>query len=370
MPRRAVKYLIVCVVGLMLPSAQSTVRGDEGWSRPAGQEWPLAGGDWGANRYTTLKQIDPASVQRLAGAWRAELSARESQNKVTPIVRDGLMYVVTATSVRAFNAKTGEVAWTQPTNTQSNRGIVLGDGLVFVGQFDASIVALDAKSGKAVWTYREKMAPGQRITGPPTYADGLVVIGVSGGDWFVRCRIVALEAKTGKEVWSFYTVPSPGEKGSETWPANNDVWKYGGAAVWTFPAVDLDLGLVYFETGNAVPPWGGELRPGANLYTCSVIALDLKTGKLRWHQQLLHHDVWEADVSTPLVLYDASIGGRPRKVLAAMRTDGLLFLMDRETGTFLTRVEERPVKQNAKLKTWPTQPFPVTVDRVGPECVP
>jgi alcohol dehydrogenase (cytochrome c) len=371
MPRRAVACFVAGFVGLVLSTAQVGLRGDgEDWSRPAAREWPLAGGDWHATRYTTLKQIDPASVQRLGGAWLAELPARESQNKVTPIVRAGLMYLVTATSVRAYNAKTGDVAWTQPTNTQSNRGIVLGDGLVFVGQFDASVVALDAKSGKPVWTYREKMDPGQRITGPPTYANGVVVIGVSGGDWFVRCRIVALDAKTGKELWSFYTVPSPGDKGSETWPANNDVWKYGGAAVWTFPAVDVDLGLVYVETGNAVPPWGGELRPGANLYTCSVLALDLKTGTLRWHQQLLHHDVWEADVSTPLVLYDASIGGRARKVLAAMRTDGLLFLMDRETGAFLQRVEERPVKQNAQLKTWPTQPFPVTADRVGPECVP
>lgn len=342
----------------------------EEWGQPASREWPVAGGDWLGTRYSTLTQVDATTVKQLRGAWVAELPGRESQNKVTPIVRDGLMYVVTGTSVHALDARTGARVWSQPTNTQMNRGIAVGDGLVFVGQFDASVVALDWKTGQRVWTYAEKMDAGQRITGPPVYVDGLVIIGVSGGDWFVRCRVMALDAKTGREMWSFYTVPAPGEPGSETWPPNNDVWKYGGGAVWTFPVVDRALGLVYVQTGNAVPPWGGELRAGDNLYTCSVLALDLKTGKLRWHKQLLHHDIWEADVSTPLVLYDAPIGGRTRTVLAAMRTDGFLFLMDRATGEFLQRVEERPVKQDAQLKTSKTQPFPVGADRVGPECVP
>lgn len=338
--------------------------------RPAGKEWPLTGGDWAGTRSSTLTAINRSNIRQLAGAWMAELPGRESQNKATPVVKDGLMYLPTNLSVKAFDAKTGALVWSQPTSTSSNRGVAVGEGLVFVGQFDGSVIALDAKSGKLVWKYAERLESGQRVTGAPTYANGVVIIGVSGGDWFARCRVVALEAKTGKELWNFYTVPSPGEPGAETWPEGNDVWKYGGAAVWTIPAVDTELGLVYVETGNAVPPWGGEVRPGDNLYTCSVVALDLKTGRLRWYRQLLHHDIWESDVSTPLVLYEAVIDGRRRKVLAVMRTDGLLFLLDRESGAFLQKVEERPVKQNAVLKTARTQPFPVGAERVGPECVP
>ena len=118
-------------------------------------------------------------------------------------------------------------------------------------------------------------------------------------------------------------VPGPGEPGHETWPQDSDIWKYGGGALWTTPSVDAELGLVYLETGNAVPQWGGELRPGNNLFNNSVVALELKTGKIRWYQQLIHHDIWEHDVSTPLVMYDAMVGGQMRKVLAAMRTDGV-----------------------------------------------
>ena len=164
-------------------------------------------------------------------------------------------------------------------------------------------------------------------------------------------------------------VPGPGEKGHETWPADSDIWKYGGGAIWTSPSVDADLGLVYLETGNSVPQWGGELRPGNNLFNNSVVALDLKSGEVRWYYQLVHHDIWEHDVGTPLVLYDTTIGGRTRKVLLAMRTDGVPFFLDRETGMPVVPVEERAVKQDAFLKTSPTQPFTVGADRVGPACV-
>ena len=150
---------------------------------------------------------------------------------------------------------------------------------------------------------------------------------------------------------------------------DSDIWKYGGGALWTTPSVDAELGLVYLETGNAVPQWGGELRPGNNLFDNSVVALELKTGKIRWYQQLIHHDIWEHDVSTPLVMYDAMVGGQMRKVIVAMRTDGVSFFLDRETGKPILPIEERPVKQDAFLKTSPTQPFTRGGDRVGPGCV-
>ena len=208
------------------------------------------------------------------------------------------------------------------------------------------------------------------ITAPPAYVNGLVITGMANGDSFLRGRVMALEARTGNEVWRFDTIPAPGERGSETWPIDSDVWRWGGAGVWMTPTVDTDLGLVYIGTGNAVPMWGGELRPGDNLFSASVVALELETGRYRWHYQLVHHDLWEHDLGTPLIVYDTTVDGRPSKTLAAMRTDGYLFLLDAETGAPVSPIEERPVKQDAFLQTSPTQPFPVGADRVGPDCTP
>ena len=137
------------------------------------------------------------------------------------------------------------------------------------------------------------------------------------------------------------------------------------------PVVDTDLGLVYVGVGNPVPQWGGEVRAGDNLYTDSVVALDLKTGSLRWHRQLVHHDIWESDLGTPLILYDArQAGGGARKAIGVMRTDGFLFLLDRKDGKPIIPIEERPTPQNARLKTAPTQPYPVGAEQFGPDCVP
>ena len=183
-------------------------------------------------------------------------------------------------------------------------------------------------------------------------------------------RVVAVDAKTAQGfAWVFHVVPGPGEKGHETWPKDGDAWKHGGGAVWMTPAVDPALGLVYVGTGNAIPELGGEVRPGDNLYTASVVALDLKTGKLRWHYQTTHHDVFEQDLGTPMVLYDSEVAGKPRKGVGVMRTDGYLFLLDRATGKPIVPVEERPVKQDPRLATAPTQPFPVGAEPIAPRCV-
>ena len=231
-------------------------------------------------------------------------------------------------------------------------------------------MAISQETGKLVWTSEHpKEIPSQGMATAPAYGNGVVVGVVSLGDNFLHGRAIGYDAKTGKFLWSFDVVPGPGEPGHETWPQDSDIWKYGGGAIWTTPSVDAELGLVYLPTGNAVPQYGGELRPGNNLYNNSVVALDLKTGKMRWYFQTVHHDIWEHDLSTPLVLYDTAVGGRTRKALAAMRTDGILFILDRETGKPLAPVEERPVRQDAFLKTSPTQPFTIGGDRVGPGCV-
>ena len=153
--------------------------------------------------------------------------------------------------------------------------------------------------------------------------------------------------------------------GHETWPPTS--WKIGGGAIWLVGAADPDLGLVYFGTGNGVPQYAGDKRAGDNLYLCSVVALDIKTGKLRWYYQTIRHDIWEADIAMSPVIVKTQIAGRARKLIAAMRTDGALFVLDRETGKPVRPIEDRKVPQDAQ-HTWPTQPYPVGADHVLADC--
>jgi alcohol dehydrogenase (cytochrome c) len=336
----------------------------------AGADWSAPGGDWGATRYSTLTQISTRTVKNLGGAWMAALPERVD---ATPLVHGGRLFVVTNNGqILAFNPGTGAPLWTFKPDVGfgGRRGVGIGGGLLYAGLRDSNVIAISETTGQVVWTYRHGPdIPSQGMSSAPAYGNGVVVAVVSLGDNFLRGRAIGIDATSGKQLWSWDVVPGPGQPGHETWPQNSDIWKFGGGAIWTTPSVDESLGLVYLETGNAVPQFGGELRPGHNLYNNSVVALDIRTGAMRWHYQLVHHDIWEHDVSTPLVLYDATLEGRPRKLLAAMRTDGELFVLDRQTGQPALRVEERPVKQNPALATSPTQPFTVGAERVGPGCV-
>ena len=338
----------------------------------SGPEWTAPGGDLASTRYSRLTQINRDTVRKLGAGWVMELPDRQI-SRASPVVAGGLMFVTTtAGQVLAVDAATGAQKWTYRPDApfNGNRGMGMGDGMLFAGLSDSTVIALDQKTGALVWKKeREPAVPAQAMSAAPAYASGVVVAVVSGGDNFARGRVMGLDAKTGRQLWNFEAVPSPGQPGSETWPKDSDVWKYGGGAVWMTPSIDPELGLAYVGTGNAVPQFGGELRPGDNLYTDSVVALDLKTGALRWHYQLIRHDIWEHDLSAPMVLYDTVIDGQPRKGVAVSRTDGFLFLLDRLTGKPLLPIEERPVKQLASQHTAATQPFPVG-DRIGPECTP
>jgi len=338
----------------------------------AAGEWGAPGGDWAMTRYSPLTQIDTKTVGRLAGAWSVDLPAGQV-SKAPLMVKDGRMFAVMSQGVMlALDPASGATLWTYRPDTpfSGNRGIGIGNGKLFAGQRDSSVIAVSQETGRLVWKFeRPADLPVQGMSSAPAYGNGVVVAGVSSGDNFMRGRAFGIDATTGKRLWTFEVVPGPGMAGHETWPQDGDVWKYGGGAIWTTPSVDEALNLVYLQTGNAVPQFGGEVRPGDNLYNNSVVALDLKTGQVRWHFQLVHHDIWEHDVSTPLVLYDTTIGGRRRQVLLAVRTDGVPFVLDRATGTPVLPVGERPVKQDAFLKTAATQPFTAGADRLGPDCV-
>ena len=345
----------------------------------AGKDWPAAGGDLADDHYSTLTQIDTKTVKQLGGAWVHQFDGERSRG--TPVVVDGKMFVTAGTHVYAFNPGTGELLWSYKPATPPIglfKGVAVGQGLVYVGLMEGVVIALDEKTGMPVWSQAiaEQAAPGgqggQWVAGAPAYVDGMVIVGLSGARSPTDRndgRVVGLDSKTGTVRWTFHVVPGPGEPGHDTWPADSDIWKRGGGAVWATPAVDPTLGLVYVGTGNPIPELGGEVRAGDNLYTAAVVALDIRTGKLRWYYQTTHHDIYEMDLGTPLVLYDAKVKADTRKAIGVMRTDGYLFLLDRANGKPVLPVEERPVPQSARLKTAPTQPFPAGADQVGPNCV-
>ena len=335
--------------------------------------WITNGGSISNQRYSPLTQITAGNVGRLKGIWHIHLrsgTAGKYSGEAQPIVYKNVIYVVTgADDVFAVDAKTGAKKWTYRANLNqsiktvccgwTNRGVALGDGKVYVGQLNGKLVALDQKTGRIVWsTQVASYQQGYTITNAPLYYNGRVYTGVSGGEFGIRGRLTAFDAKTGKEDWRFYTIPGPGQIGHDTWPADNNAWEHGGAPVWQTPAVDPKLGLLYFSTGNASPDLFAATRAGDNLFSASIIALDAKTGKYRWHFQEVHHDIWDYDATNPVVLFDVSVGGRERQAIAETGKTGFVYILDRATGKPLIGIDERPVPQAPSQKTAATQPFP------------
>ena len=350
---------------------------------PVGKDWVTSGGNMTNQRYSTLKQIDTSNVKQLKGAWMTRLKGSGFGGKysaeATPLVKDGIMYVVTGNDdVFALNAKTGENLWERWSGIDQkistvccgwlNRGLAMGEGMLFLGQLDANVVALDIKTGKEVWkTPIEDWRNGYGVTSAPLYYDGIVYSGNTGGEFGVRSRLTALDAKTGKILWRWYTLPGPGEVGSDTWPAGTDHAMRGGASVWNTPALDPQLGLIYFATGNCGPDYDGSMREGDNLFCASIVALNAKTGEHVWHFQEVHHDIWDYDAASPVVLFDTVIDGQPRKAIAEAGRTGWVYILDRTTGKPLIGIEERPVPQEPRQKTAKTQPYPIG-DATVPQC--
>lgn len=368
---------------------------DPNLSRPATEEWLSVGGDWSNTRFSGLAHISRENVKQLGAVWVSDEFEEGSTSSVTPIIKNGVMFVTAGRHIYALNAKTGQRIWSQKTVTDSltdgvipheknfsarlkrpnpianSRGVGLGRGLLFVGLMDGHVIGLSQKTGERIWIQQTGIDQPKKLqtaSTAPTYIDGIVLMGLSNGDANLRGRITAIDAATGRKLWQLFSVPEPGQAGHETWPSFNDTWKFGGGGVWTNAAVDPELGIAYFATGNPVPAFAGDWRPGDNLYTCSVIAVDIKTGKIKWHYQLVRHDVFEADAGTPVILYDVRVGGRSRKALGVVRADGLLFQLDRKTGEPLFSVEERPVPQLLSQRTSPTQPFPVDGESILLSC--
>ncbi len=345
-------------------------------------EWITNGGTISNQRYSPLDLINRGNVAGLKGVWRTGLESgagpgNSAQAQI--LVFEGVMYVSSGDSdVFALDLDSGEILWEYRANMdrragnpfgRSNRGVALGEGKVYIAQLDANLVALDQRTGAVVW--KQVVAPwqeGYSITSAPLYYDGMVITGLSGGVMGRRARVTAYDAETGEQRWVFHTIPGPGEFGHDTWPADTNAWQHGGAPVWQTPAVDPDLGLIYFSTGNPGPVLNGAARPGDNLFNNSIVALDARTGAYRWHFQQVHHDIWDYDSPNPIVLFEAEYNGRRRAALVQVGKTGWAYILDRATGEPLVGIEERAVPQEPRQFTAATQPYPLG-DAIVPQQI-
>lgn len=337
------------------------------------KNWITNGGTLFNQRYSPLTQLNRDNIKGLKALWRTGMGSGAEQGNAGQaqiLVYEGVLYVANGVNdVFAMDVETGRILWTYRGNPdprggspigKASRGVALGEGKVFVGHTDARLAALDQRTGQVIWSIAaERWQDGYAITAAPLYYDGLVIMGFNGGEMGTRGRLKAYDAKTGKLRWTFYTVPAPGEFGHETWPQNSDAWTRGGAAIWQTPALDPDLGLLYFSTGNPGPDLNGGVRPGDNLFSVSILAIEAKTGKYRWHFQQVRHDIWDYDSPNPVVLFDAEIDGKMRKGLVEVSKTGWAYILDRETGKPLIGIEDRPVPQEPRQATAATQPYPI-----------
>jgi PQQ-dependent dehydrogenase (methanol/ethanol family) len=357
--------------GLLVVSAQSPAD----WRAHPTKDFPLAGGNYWNHRYSALDQINTSNIQKLGGAWSLHLEeglrgGQLGNLDATPIVLDGVMYVTTGTrNVLAIDAKTGTVKWRyRPDDgglVGANKGVVVAAGKVIFGRRDNQLIALDQKTGTLAWQTVLTTQKAAYTSAAPVYHNGLVFIGTAGGDVGARGQIGAYDVNTGKKVWETFTIPGPGERFADTW--EGDSYKYGGAGVWNHVALDAELGMIYMGTGNAGPDTYGPVRGGDNLFTASVLALDMKTGAYKWHFQEVRHDIWDYDAASPPVLADVTFRGQRRQILMHPGKTGWLYILDRTNGKPLIGIEDKPVPQEPRMKTARTQPYPIG-DRFVPLC--
>ena len=304
--------------------------------------WLTYGGDYRSHHYSRLNQITADNVHRLRAKWIYQF--HRPKVEATPIVVDGVMYLTRPPSdVIALDAETGRALWTFEYRLASsvyiccgqvNRGLALLGTTLFITTLDAKLLALDALSGRVLWK-KDMADPGLNYTATaaPLIIKDKVIAGIAGAEGGIRGFLDAYDAKTGERVWRFWTVPAPGEAGSETW--GGDSWKYGGASTWITGSYDPELNLIYWGTGNPGPDYNGDVRPGDNLYSCSLLALDADTGKLKWYFQFTPHDTHDWDATQVPVLLDSTFDGRPRKLVVMPSRNGFYYILDRQTGEFL-----------------------------------
>ena len=351
--------MVICVLvgGSTLGAQYSmTVNGDRlinAQNEP--QNWLMMNGDYGSTRYSKLSQINRENVRNLRMVWALALGGMQDvglngpESEVNPLVDIGFMYTSdgwgTIYKIDARNPGQGQFVWVADPgvkhqgNAPRTRGIALWENLVVANLPDGRVIAVNRDTGKIVWdkmiAASNEFGNRERFNAAPITADGKVIIANGAGDAKTRGWIAALDAKTGKELWRWYVVPKPGEPGSETWKDKNNAWKTGGGGLWQTGSYDPATRLTIWGTGNPVPIYDPQARPGDNLYTNAAVAVNIDTGKLAWYFQYTPNDSWDFDEVGVHMLYDTLIEGQLRKVVSHFGRNGFFYSLDRLTGRFI-----------------------------------
>jgi alcohol dehydrogenase (cytochrome c) len=335
-------------------TANADVQSTQLLSHTIAENWPSYNGDYTGRRYSSLTQINPENVGQLRAQWVFH-SKNAGTLEVTPVVMNGVMYVTASNDVYALDSINGRTLWhySRPVSSglvddaagHISRGVALLGTRLYSETDNAHLLCLDARSGHLLWdvAYAD-WNKNYGATSAPLIIKDKVLVGTSGGDSGVRGFVAAYDAITGNLVWRLWTIPGPGEFGSSSWPG--DAYLHGGGTTWMPGTYDPELNTVYWGTGNAGPDYDGDVRPGDDLYTASVLAIDPETGKLKWYFQFTPHDVYDYDGTQTPVLIDRIYQGKPRKLLVEANRNGFLYVLDRTDGKFLSAT------QFAKRLTW------------------
>src|SRR5436190_3070463 len=321
----------------------STVSEQDLLSQPPGSNWTSYNGDYSGRRYSSLHEINLNNVAQLRAAWIFH-PGNSKRLEATPVVIRGIMYVTAANDVYALDARTGRALWhyQRPVSSgllddaaaHKNRGVGVWQNSVFVETDDAHLLALDARSGSLRWDveYADKTKH-YGATSAPLMVKGMVIVGTSGGDSGVRGFLAAYDAITGNLKWHRWTIPGPGELGSSSWPGNS--YLHGGGTTWMPGTYDPELNTLYWTTSNGSPDFVGDSRPGDDLYTACVLALDADTGEMKWYFQFTPHDLYDYDATETPVLIDTVEDGKTPHLLLQANRNGYFYVLDRTNGKFL-----------------------------------
>ncbi len=307
------------------------------------ENWVSYNGDYSGRRYTAMDEVTPANARKLKAKWTFHTTGAGVM-EVTPVVIAGVMFITRSNDAYALDATTGKLLWhhsravsdglIDDASGHINRGVAVLGTRLYMETDNAHLLCLDARTGAMIWDVA--YATGNKnygATSAPLIVKDKVLVGTSGGDDGVRGFVAAYDAQTGKEAWRFWTIPAPGEKGSESWPG--DLYLHGCGTTWMPGTYDSELNTIFWGTSNPCPDFDGSVRPGDDLYTSSLLALDPDTGKLKWYFQFNPHDLYDYDAVQTPVLVDTNFKGQPRKLVVTANRNGFLYILDRTDGTYL-----------------------------------
>ncbi len=336
--RRGVLWLALSLAGALAGQVTSDQLLKAG-AQPA--NWLMYSGGYASQRFSSLDQINRDNVKNLQLKWIYRPRYLEKM-EATPLVVNGILYTVQGNEAVAIDAGTGRIFWTfqHEIPPKSNayllvvKGLAISGNTVFWATYDGHLIAIDAKTGRAIW---DKVIVdwhhGLQLNVAPLIVKNKVILGPATNEYGVNCWIGAYDVQTGKQLWHFDITPSPGQPGNKTW--DGESWKHGGGSIWVTGSYDPETNLTFWGTGNPNPGWNGDPRPGDDLYTDSVVALDADTGNLKWYYQFTPHDEFDWDSVQVPVLAEINWQGKPRKVMLWANRNGFYYVLDRSTGKFL-----------------------------------